>query len=318
MEEIKKVQIRNGFSDRNNIDKLNTIIQTDSFDKRTRICLYNYFINVIENGGYGYNLSSSAHKDLYLDIYKNAYCETVDDYGAYNVALYIEDSKRNIKQTFMEGTYDSILTLIEYMSFLLDEKYIPRQYKNYEENQYYMDNNGIERIDINYIYIRNQLNELFEKECVGYRFVGEKIVGITDKVEIKEIEESLQSNYDGCREHIKKAVGFLANREQKDYKNCIKESISAVESICCIIADKKNATLGEALKILESKCNLKGQLKSAFEKLYTYTNNDKGGIRHAEGLFVSEVSFEEAKFMLVSCSAFVNYLIAEYGKIKKD
>ena len=51
--------------------------------------------------------------------------------------------------------------------------------------------------------------------------------------------------------------------------------------------------------------------------LFGYTS-DEGGIRHAEGLFVSEVSFEEAKFMLVSCSAFVNYLISEYGKIKRD
>ena len=67
--------------------------------------------------------------------------------------------------------------------------------------------------------------------------------------------------------------------------------------------------------LLEKKRGLKGPLKVAFEKLYSYTN-DKGGVRHADGLFVSEVSFEEAKFMLVSCSAFVNYLISEYGKIK--
>ena len=48
-------------------------------------------------------------------------------------------------------------------------------------------------------------------------------------------------------------------------------------------------------------------------KLYGYAS-DKGGIRHAEGLFESDVTFEEAKFMLVSCSAFINYLIAEFGK----
>ena len=41
---------------------------------------------------------------------------------------------------------------------------------------------------------------------------------------------------------------------------------------------------------------------------------DQGGIRHAEGMFESNVTFEEAKFMLVSCSAFINYMIAEYGK----
>lgn len=107
---------------------------------------------------------------------------------------------------------------------------------------------------------------------------------------------------------------LLSNRENPDYKNSIKESISAVESICIIIAGK-GATLGDALKTLGNKHNLNNQLKAAFEKLYSYTNSE-GGIRHAEGMFESEVTFEEAKFMLVSCCAFVNYLIAEYGKIK--
>ena len=128
----------------------------------------------------------------------------------------------------------------------------------------------------------------------------------------------MQSNYDGCREHIKKAVSFLANREHKDYKNCIKESISAVETICQIIIGSNTATLNKAIQKLKNKgIKIHPVLETAFTKLYAYTS-DEGGIRHAEGLFVSEVSFEEAKFMLVSCSAFVNYLIAEYGKIKKD
>lgn len=300
---IKKVQIRNGFSDRNNIDKLNTIIQTDSFDERTRIQLYNYFAYIIEDDCH----FAINHKNFYLDVLDNVYCEIIDNYDEYSISEYMETCKGYIKNTFLHDSYDAVLSLVEYLANKIDT--IPALARRFS-----YDTNGIGSP----VHIQDEVNELFEKECVGYRFVGEKIVAITDKVEIKEIEESLQSNYDGCREHIKKAVGFLADREQKDYKNCIKESISAVESICCIIADKKNATLGEALKILESKCNLKGQLKSAFEKLYAYTNNDKGGIRHAEGLFVSNVSFEEAKFMLVSCSAFVNYLIAEYGKIKKD
>lgn len=301
---VKKVQIRNGFSDRNKIDKLNTIIQTDSFDERTRIQLYNYFVYIIEDDRH----YAIDRENFYLDVLDNVYCEIIDNYDEYSISEYMENCLEYIKNTFLRDSYDAVLSLVEYLANKIDSD-IPTLARrvNY-------DTNGIGSP----VHIQDEVNELFEKECVGYRFIGEKIVAVTDKIEIKEIEESLQSNYDGCREHIKKAVGFLANREQKDYKNCIKESISAVESICCIIADKKNATLGEALKILESKCNLKGQLKSAFEKLYTYTNNDKGGIRHAEGLFVSNVSFEEAKFMIVSCSAFVNYLIAEYGKIKKD
>ena len=180
-----------------------------------------------------------------------------------------------------------------------------------------------EWINNNFPIVANQrahydlFNMVFEKENVGYRFVNGRIVQITDKNEIDVIEKVANSDFEGCRQHINNAVAFLADREKKDYKNCVKESISAVESICKVIIGKDNTTLGEALKVLESKRGLKGPLKSAFEKLYSYTN-DKGGIRHAEGLFVSNVSFEEAKFMLVSCSAFVNYLVSEYGNINNE
>ena len=50
--------------------------------------------------------------------------------------------------------------------------------------------------------------------------------------------------------------------------------------------------------------------------------NDLGinSLELADLVFLCEdkfnVTFEEAKYMLVSCCAFVNYLIAEYGKIK--
>ena len=53
-------------------------------------------------------------------------------------------------------------------------------------------------------------------------------------------------------------------------------------------------------------CNV----KSAFEKLYVYTNHEDTGIRHA--LMDDEENYtptaEEALFMLISCSAFINYL----------
>lgn len=300
---VKKVQIRNGFSDRNNIDKLNTIIQTDSFDERTRIQLYNYFVYIIEDDRH----FAINRKNFYLDVLDNVYCEVVDDYDAYSIIEYIGTCKGYIKNTFLHDSYDAVLSLVEYLANKIDLG-IPQH-----NRKVVSDFNG----SVKWISFQDEVNELFEKECVGYRFVGEKIVGITDKVEIKEIEESLQSNYDGCREHIKKAVGFLANREQKDYKNCIKESISAVESICQIIVGDDNATLGGALKKLKDNgINIHAAMESAFSKLYGYTS-DEGGIRHAEGLFVREVSFDEAKFMLVSCSAFVNYLIAEYSKITK-
>lgn len=113
-------------------------------------------------------------------------------------------------------------------------------------------------------------------------------------------------------EHLSKANKFLADRENPDYENSIKESISAVEAICEIITGikGKEATLGNMLKKLETNgVKIHQGLKTAFNILYGYTS-DANGIRHAGDIGGKSSTFEEAKFMLVACSAFVNYLTA--------
>lgn len=122
------------------------------------------------------------------------------------------------------------------------------------------------------------INDVFEKEYVGYRFVDGQVVAITDGQEIGTIEEACRNPYEGCRSHLKKAVVILADRDNKDYKNCIKESICAVESICQVITENDKATLGQALKSLkDSGLKIHPALESAFSKLYGYTS-DEGGI----------------------------------------
>ena len=50
-------------------------------------------------------------------------------------------------------------------------------------------------------------------------------------------------------------------------------------------------------------------LKAAFQKLYGYTS-DASGIRHAGQLDGENATFDEANFMIVACSAFINYLVS--------
>ena len=102
---------------------------------------------------------------------------------------------------------------------------------------------------------------------------------------------------------------LYARRPVADYRNSIKESISAIEAFC---REKTGTnTLGKALdQLKKNRITIPGQLKEAFEKLYAYTNQPDTGIRHA--LMDSDGTFapgaEEALFMLVSCSSFLNYL----------
>ena len=153
-------------------------------------------------------------------------------------------------------------------------------------------------------------NSFLERENSGYRFVNGKIVGISSSDEVSEIESAISSStpYYGVKQHLSSAISLLSDRQNPDYRNSIKESISAVESLCKSISGNDSATLGAALKELERRSQLHPALKSAFSSLYGYTS-DTGGIRHAL-MEESILTGADARFMLISCSAFVNYVIA--------
>ena len=156
---------------------------------------------------------------------------------------------------------------------------------------------------------KDKLNEILEIEFVGYRLVDNYIVPIIDEIEIEAIEEISNIPYNEVKKHISKSLEKLSNRENPDYENSIKESISSVESMARIVADNKNATLGDALKSIEGRgVHIHPALKTAFLNLYGYTS-DESGVRHAKKIGGVDSTFEEAKFMLIACSAFNNYLL---------
>jgi hypothetical protein len=66
------------------------------------------------------------------------------------------------------------------------------------------------------------------------------------------------------------------------------------------------------MKMLSGKIRMHPALEKAFVALYGYTS-DEGGVRHAL-LGEEKVSGSEARFMLVACSAFINYVIASMAE----
>lgn len=158
----------------------------------------------------------------------------------------------------------------------------------------------------------SNLNYEFERLNFAYRVIQTEIVEITSDDEIISIENALANSSNNIQLHLNKALELYSLRPVGDYRNSIKESISAVEAYC---REKTNEeTLGKALNKLESLgITIPKMLKSAFEKLYAYTNQPDTGIRHAlmdnDGKYTP--SGEEALFMLVSCSSFLNYLNAK-------
>lgn len=157
-------------------------------------------------------------------------------------------------------------------------------------------------------------NQMLEMELSAYRIIDNRFVEITSDEEIKAIESAMTQSPDPVRTHLRRALELFADRKNPDYRNSIKESISAVESICKLIAGSPKATLGEALKALENgnKVQLHGALKSSFVSLYGFTSQSDG-IRHAM-LVEPDLYAEDAQYFLITCSGFINYLMIKATK----
>ncbi|MHB8622070.1 MAG: AbiJ-NTD4 domain-containing protein [Sulfuricaulis sp.] len=174
--------------------------------------------------------------------------------------------------------------------------------------------------------LREYLNSIFERELSGYRFVGNILSPISSPAEVQQIEETLAAatahGLEGAHEHIRSALQLLGRKPEPDYRNSIKEAISAVESVAKVLSGKSAGGLDTALEALAKAAGIHGALKTGFLNLYGYSSNEDG-IRHAI-LEEPNVVFVEAKYMLVACSAFVHYLISKaddaglLGKNKKQ
>lgn len=149
-------------------------------------------------------------------------------------------------------------------------------------------------------------NKLLEKEMSAYRFVNNVITRITEKEEIEEVERALEGSRGPVSTHLRRSLELLSDRNAPDYRNSIKESISAVESMVAKVVGAEKGTLGQLVKKLNDEISLHPALQTAFSSLYGYTS-DEGGIRHAL-MELENNDFNDAKFMLVVCSAFINFV----------
>ena len=159
-------------------------------------------------------------------------------------------------------------------------------------------------------------NEILEEEVSAYRIVERRVTPITNEYEIQAISAAIHVPYKSVQTHISKALDSFSNRKKPDYENTIKDSISAVEAMCCIITNMKKATLGDALKALKKHdIHIHQSMERAFLALYGYTSDEKG-IRHG-GIDFQRADSEDALYMLVTCSAFINYLGQKWRKVEK-
>jgi hypothetical protein len=212
---------------------------------------------------------------------------------------------------FLERCWDSIfkLNILEYRK--ISEIYFTREVKYaYDRLQWYEIFDLIEAtIKVADKDMKGRFNKVLEQERSAYRIVNSQVIEITSEEEILEIEKvfSQSDDLNPVKQHLDKALKYFSNREKPDYENSIKESISSVESLVKIITGSKG-TLSTLIKEL----NIHQALKDSITKLYAWTSDD-GGIRHGSGGKVLSVNEEEARFILITCSAIINYLVVKCG-----
>lgn len=270
------------FSERQGFKDHNDFIQTDSMDESLRNSLWNIIVTTYYDSEYNY-------------------FEKLTNYVAFHFRKSIMDEipfsdyeKREwLKKYYYNLEWFEVYDLIE---FLVSNHSLITEDSDYETEE-----------------LINLWNVILERENSGFRFIAGVLTPITNKTEITEVNKTLELTLSlklqGPHNHIKTAIDLLGKKPNPDYRNSIKESISAIESICKIISQENSQGLAGALKVLSEKVNIHGALSKAFLNLYGYTSN-ADGIRHSL-LEESKVGFDEAKYMLVSCSAFMNYLISK-------
>jgi hypothetical protein len=267
------------FSERYNLKPARSVAQKDTMDDSLRNGIWDAFhVCVWEKVDVPQYFSSSNLFALFQRYWHSYFHFTLDSLPTNSY-----DALTKVNNYFFSCTWNEIYDFIEFTA-----KMAPAEMAN------------------GFV---NFCNHVLERDLSAYRFVDNQIVEITSETEITSIEEALDitRGLGGVNMHLDTAISLLSDRKQPDYRNSIKESISAVEAMAQLITGDHKATLGAALKTLESKSIIHPALQKSYAQIYGYTS-DADGIRHA---MVDEPNINhcDAKFMLVSCTAFINYLI---------
>jgi hypothetical protein len=203
---------------------------------------------------------------------------------------YWSASYREIRQEFFRMDWNKVYDFIEFLAANYADKSVSERFMQ-------------------------ECNAVLKREASAYRFVSGKIAPIVSDVEIVEIEKAMaQVPLRSVHDHLESALRLLSDKQSPDYRNSMKESISAVEALCKVMAQEPKASLPDALDELvnKQKAPIHLALRAAFEKLYGYASS-ADGIRHAL-TDQANLDVEDAMFTLVACSAFINYLTVKADK----
>jgi AbiJ N-terminal domain 4 len=274
------------FSERYGLQTAGDALQVDSMDLGLCNGLWSifflYFVHPYR--GYRLDLVPQPNRAVFQRLWLHFFKARIDD-----INTYVDGFVETTKQWWLADT-TMWWQRYEFIEYVLGVEDIPE-----------------ERVAV----IVAALNGILARDRAAYRIVNGLVVRLTSDEQIQAVEKALKdtSALTGVNHHLRRSLELMSDRQNPDFANSVKESISAIEALCGLIVGGKT-TLGDALKRLESAgVVIHPALRQGFLNIYGYTS-DADGIRHA-AVVEPDISLDDATFFLVSNSAFVSYLLAK-------
>ena len=191
------------FSDRIGATNQKMDILLDSMTNELRNSLWNYLLELYDDD-YGHHIENITY--MIAKYFRKSPVDELPD-GSY-------EQQRWLKKYFFTLEWYDVYNLIEFI--VKQHTYSGWHTKNSQE-------------------LESVFNHLLEIELSGFRFIGHTLSPITDKVELDEVQKAVQElgplGLEGARKHIQTALDLFSKRPNPDYRNAIKESISAIDVI---------------------------------------------------------------------------------------
>jgi len=210
------------FSERYGYKPIREQMRKEAVDKHTRSLLWNYLKVALWDGWEPYRYGWTTHSEHVNQLMRrmwvhhfDASLDNLPEFDPYeaNRAYAI------IKRHFMDGKW------FEVYDFL---KFVVQNWSGGGEDK-----------------IATGINSILEKQLSAFRFVNKQIAPITDERELEAIDQAASNAPDAVKRHISRAVELLSDRNSPDYRNSVKEAISAIEALCQTLTGDKKGTLGK-------------------------------------------------------------------------
>jgi hypothetical protein len=187
------------FSDRLGITNPKSILQTESIDDDLRNGLWQA---CIENffRYYDYNVQ-------YMDIMGRAFVDFFK-LPTDKVPLHQSDGIQYVRKWFYKAHWWEVYNFIEFLFGLPAAS------------------NFVRRVSF-----------FLEREKSAYRVVNGQLVPISDPIEVRAVIDaaSVGGAFAGAKQHLHAAISLFSKKPEPDYRNSIKEAISAVEAVARVV-----------------------------------------------------------------------------------